>query len=69
MICERCHGTGMVREMTGELPNEVWVPCGDCDGCGCTACPSEARSVFGSHCCEGERGQPGGTCPVVADPL
>lgn len=33
MICERCHGTGMVRELADELPIEVWVPCGDCGGC------------------------------------
>lgn len=69
MICERCHGTGMVRELADELPIEVLVPCGDCGGCGCTACPSQAaRSVVDSHCCEGERAQPGGTS-AIADPV
>ena len=53
MICVRCHGTGMVRELADELPIEVWVPWG---GCGCTACPSQAaRSVVDSRCSEGER--------------
>lgn len=47
MICERCHATGMVRELADAI--EVWVPCGDCGGCGRTACPSPARGLLSTR--------------------
>lgn len=43
MICERCHGEGMVgSDPSGERTGKL-VPCPDCGGCGV------------AHCCEGER--------------
>lgn len=61
MICERCHGLGMVVNPAARaspepfiglyfppgLPVPLTVPCPACGGCG------------RAHCCEGERPQGG----------
>jgi DnaJ-class molecular chaperone len=47
MICERCHGSGFVRQYVRFLFGDLWEvevkPCPECSGCGRT------------YCCEGER--------------
>jgi hypothetical protein len=50
MICERCHGAGVMPEGTSKysevLPPALPLPCDECGGSGV------------AHCCEGLRAQP-----------
>lgn len=48
MICERCHGTGTVREWLSLMGGCLWqdVPCPDCIG-GIASCCDAAGSADG----------------------
>ena len=45
MICEKCHGKGLVYSEPHDRAIEI-IPCDACGGCGF------------AHCCDGERAQP-----------